>query len=160
MWRPVCAFPDYEVNSFGDVRNAQTGRALRQRGTKYPTVWLYRDRKAFARSVHVLVAEAFIGPKPSPLHEVNHKDGVKSNPHVGNLEWVTKREQTLHAYRLGLRQPTRGERQGGSRLRVSDVLEVRRLAGTVSQSTLARRFGVAQSTIADVVCRRTWAHVS
>jgi hypothetical protein len=69
----------------------------------YPTVLLYdRSRlRAVARSVHSLVAKAFL--EKLPHHQcVNHKDCNKENNHVDNLEWTTIRENTKHAYDNGL----------------------------------------------------------
>lgn len=56
------------------------------------------------RMIHVLVAMAFI-PNPSGKKLVNHKDGNKHNNCVSNLEWVTAKENTEHAIRVGLRDP-------------------------------------------------------
>ena len=55
-------------------------------------------------SVHRLVAMAFNGPIPAKL-EVNHKNGVKHDNRPENLEYVTHRENMLHAHRLGLFPP-------------------------------------------------------
>lgn len=48
------------------------------------------------KMIHKLVAEAFLGNKP-PKHEINHKDGNKSNNHASNLEYVTHKENIRHA---------------------------------------------------------------
>lgn len=51
---------------------------------------------------HRLVAEAYI-PKKDPLKTlVNHKDGIKTNNHKSNLEWVTPSENNIHAYKTNL----------------------------------------------------------
>ena len=51
-------------------------------------------------SVHRLVALAFFGPPPSPLHtQVNHKDGDKQNNAVTNLEYVTPAENMAHYWK-------------------------------------------------------------
>lgn len=57
--------------------------------------------------VHRLVAMAFVKGMVSGK-EVNHIDGNKRNNAASNLEWVTKSENQLHAYKIGLRRPTYG----------------------------------------------------
>lgn len=52
-------------------------------------------------NVHRLIASCFI-PNPQNLPEVNHIDGNKLNNQVENLEWVTTRQNQLHAIAMGV----------------------------------------------------------
>jgi hypothetical protein len=119
-WRPVVGYEGlYEVSSDGRIRRvgkaARRGkgrgggvklgrlRKLRINRDGYVTVQLWRDGRAKGFLVHVLVAAAFLGPCPNG-QEVNHRDGIKANPSVDNLEYMTHPENVKHAYQTGLRK--------------------------------------------------------
>lgn len=74
----------------------------------YYQVSLCIDGKYRHFQVHRLVAEAFI-PNPENKPQVNHIDGNKLNNDISNLEWVTRSENQLHAYKTGLQKPLKGE---------------------------------------------------
>lgn len=122
IWKEVAGFDGiYKVSNFGQilvsecVRFTSKGRSrrfgaklLRSTPTSpkgYPWVILCHPKTRERRHVpiHILVAETFFGPKPSPKHEVNHKDGNKRNTNVENLEWLSHSDNCTHAYDTGLR---------------------------------------------------------
>lgn len=82
-------YPNYAACENGDIINITTGKILKpieRRG--YYDVGLYKDGKETIKSVHRLIAEAFL-PNPQNLPCVNHKDENKHNNCVDNLEWCS-----------------------------------------------------------------------
>lgn len=108
-WKSVKGFEGYyEVSNLGRVRSldlnlphntSKTGTQFmkgRVKNTRlsrsgYVICDLYKNKKAYTKYVHRLVAEAFC-PFREGAHEVNHKDENKQNNVYTNLEWVTHKE--------------------------------------------------------------------
>ena len=103
LWKDIEEFPNYEIFNFAQIRNKTTKYILKNsighRG--YYVVILKKDGKAYLKTVHRLLAIAFI-PNPDNKTEINHIDGNKFNYSIENLEWVTPQENNLHARRTGL----------------------------------------------------------
>lgn len=94
--------------------------------------------------VHRLVMLAFVGP--SEL-EVNHKDGNRQNNHISNLEYMTHRENTRHAFHvLGRKggQPAKPETDRDREIRAL-------VASGVSQHEVARRYEISQPYVSYIV---------
>ena len=170
LWLPVVGYEMlYEVSCCGRLRsrwNRGSHTIQEAFSLLHPTVaptgycvvnLSQQARQRRQHAVHVLVASAFIGPPPTPNHEVNHKDGCKTNNVRSNLEWVTGSGNIQHAVRAGLSRV--GERHPGAKMTPAIVREIRARAGVESQSEMARRFGVSQSVISGVINRKSWAHV-
>lgn len=162
----------YEVSSFGKVkrvlggRGAVPGRILslnRINKKGYRTVLLHKSDGGVqvkkSTTVHQVVAHAFLPPQPTPIHQVNHKDGVKTNNFVDNLEWTTNQENMDHSWRVGLRNYS-GENSHTAKLTESDVMEIIELKGVVKQRELAVRYGVNLSCIKCIHACRTWKHIT
>lgn len=110
--------------------------------------------------IHRLVGLAFI-PNPENKPEINHIDGVKTNNHVSNLEWVTSKENSQHAVKTGLIVPKQGEDQNFSKLKNAEASEIRRLHQTnkYSRKELANMFNVSPRIIGDCIKWKTYRHV-
>ena len=99
-WKDVKGFEDYyEISSEGSLRRKATGRILKPKRDKdgYLEYCLCVNNKRTYKRGHRLVAIAFI-PNLEDKPEVNHKDNIKHNNCIDNLEWVTDSENNRHYY--------------------------------------------------------------
>jgi hypothetical protein len=115
------------------------------------------------RLVHRLVLEAWVGPCPDGC-VTNHKNGIKTDNRLENLEYCTQSENMAHSYGYGLspKPPTtRGSECRLSKLTEEKVLAIRaetdRKPGYVRR--LADTHGVTPPTISKILLRHTWTHV-
>jgi len=178
IWKDVKGYEGiYQISSYGAVKSIKSyfidsigRRQPRKEKLKIPQlsncgylrVQLFdRYHKSKNRSIHALVAKAFIkNPKNKP--EVNHKDGVKYNNFYKNLEWNTSSENQKHAFKNGLQKIRRGEELVYSKLKATDILNIRNQykQGNISQLKLAKKFNVSQSQIWRIINKTRWTHVN
>lgn len=168
-FRVVAEFPDYSVSDTGEVvrtsangHGTGVGRVLKPVLHTYLYVNLYKNGKKYFKTVHGLVARAFLPmPDRQCLLEVNHKDGVKTNDRVSNLEWVTRSENKKHAHGvLGCPVPFAGKGYDhpNSKLSAEQVSMIRSAyaEGYCSQAALASKFGVSQTCVSLVIRHKTY----
>lgn len=110
--------------------------------------------------VHRLVASLFI-PNPDQKPQVNHIDGNKTNNSVNNLEWVTNSENRQHAVENDL--IAKGEKLS-KKLTVEQVIEIKSTyvkgSSEFGSYALARKYGVSQSLILDIIKGVSWKSVN
>lgn len=106
QFKPFGPF-DALVNQCGVIVRAKDRYVYKQQTCRigYKHINLIDHNKTRKRiSVHRAVAMAFLNNK-NGYPDVNHKDGIKINNHVSNLEWCTRSYNQKHAYDMGLNRP-------------------------------------------------------
>lgn len=108
QWKDIEGYEGvYQISSLGRVKRLPHGnskgriRKLRAANNGYLYVVLSKDNVPQTIRVHREVAKAFI-PNPLNLETVNHKNFDKTDNRVENLEWMTERDNVLHAKRNGM----------------------------------------------------------
>ena len=93
---------DRKVKSKNGYRNSK-GRSItvRKNNFGYLDTRLYKNGTKKSAFIHRIVAEAFL-PNPENKPVVNHKNGIKSDNRLCNLEWCTSSENKIHAIQTGL----------------------------------------------------------
>jgi hypothetical protein len=91
-WAGYFASPDGTIWSATDWRGSGFRKMVTEQGRYfYPCVRLTVGNGTRKRlKVHTLIAKTFLGPRPSPAHEVRHLDGDRSNAAATNLAWGTR----------------------------------------------------------------------
>ena len=96
-WRTMFGFHNYDVSSYGNVRNNRTMKLLKPRPlpSGYVRVHVYQDKVRYEYYIHRLVAELFLDNAENKRC-VDHIDHDVKNNRVGNLRWVTNTENAMN----------------------------------------------------------------
>ena len=170
-WKPIAGYESlYEVSDDGRVRSLDHwtvakngkkrffhGRVLRNYVDKfgYNHVVLHRDDIRERFGVHAIVAEAFIGPRPEGFH-CCHNDSDPTNNTPTNLRWDTQSGNFSDKVDNGT--SVRGTANPKAKLSEIEARFIRHWVSTGrwSQKTIAKVFGVGQTTVSSIKNGTTW----
>jgi transcriptional regulator with XRE-family HTH domain len=154
-------YPDYMVDECGVVVSLKKGEwRVRKQGSSgngYRIVALYERGKTSNKSIHSLVMAAFIGPRPPGL-VINHKNGIKTDNRLENLEYVTQAQNDQHSRDTGLTN-SYGENNGSAKLSDTQAAQLLAFRGTMLLREAAAQFGVSQTLVNHIWNGRTRQHL-
>jgi hypothetical protein len=90
---------------------------------------------------------------------INHKDLDKKNNYVENLEWCNNSENIKHAYKNGVLCQS-GSKNNASVLNEKQVIEIYNLKGKMEHLKIAEIYGVARTTVTQIMCKINWKHIT
>lgn len=97
LWKPISGYENYSVSNTGIIKNNTTNRELKYYiRNGYKSVTLSKNNQKKTVNIHSIVAESFL-TKPQYVVVVNHKNEDKLDNNLGNLEYITYRENTMHS---------------------------------------------------------------
>lgn len=162
-WKLVRHHPFYEVSDNGRVRRRGEILAGGVQSAGYRTVGLSKDGVVETHGIHVLVCEAFHGPRPTTSlergrWEVRHINGDRLDNRAANLAWGPSKTNGEDRVRHGT--VARGEDVGRAKLTEERVVAMRRAwnAGRGLQE-IADEHGICLSQAHNIVSGAQWSHV-
>ena len=170
-WKPVVGYEGlYEVSDHGRVRamfeswngRYKSGRILKQLNHNhgYFLVNLYypeTHQRGRTRTVHSLVLESFVSPRPEG-NDARHLDGNKKNNRIENLEWGTRLENVQDSIKHGTF--VHGERVHFCKLDEGKVIQIRALVDSgVLCKTISERFGISIAQACRIGARKSWSYL-
>jgi len=166
IWKRIPNYSLYEASTYGRLKTFNwkgTGKEAIMKpaldGSGYYRTMLKRDDGVIHTiKVHRIIASTFL--EQGDKTEVNHKNGIKTDNNLDNLEWVTRSENIKHSFRIGLNS-NKGEGSPTAKLKNEQVLEIRAKykPHVYTRKMLAKEYGVDHTCIKDIVNRRTWTHI-
>jgi hypothetical protein len=172
-WRPIAGYEGfYEVSSLGRIRSLDRKTVYLKHGRKRKghvlklgtarngrkKIMLQKNRVIGEYQVHRLVAAAFC-ERPEGCDVVNHINNNPLDNRAANLEWTTPSGNQQHAAKHGRLCGTANPRMAKklnpdiARMIAEDYL-IKKIG---TQSTVAKKYGVAQSCVFTIVSGKTWS---
>lgn len=146
----------YDVDCIGNVISLRRNRIMRgshdKDGYLYVTFSINKNVKLM--KVHRLVAQKYI-PNPNNLPIVNHKNGIKDDNRVENLEWCTGLYNERHARSTGLKKMS-GADNPRVKLTEKQVAEIRELRGKLTIIEIGNLYGIHNSHVSAIHNNKTW----
>lgn len=158
------------ISTFGRVKNEKTGKIndFRNYKSRYHRVDIPFKGKVYKCTVHRLVAIAFCKiPKRHREKGLtfddlvpNHKDGIKHHNASFNLEWITQKENTDHAWKTGLCDDIRGEKSHLAKMTEEQAIQICDLImEKKNNQEIHDIMGVSKKSIQHIRSGECWKHI-
>lgn len=168
VWKDIPGYDGkYQASNLGRIKGKQKVLTPQISNCGYHKVCLSVPPGSATKTVHRLLALTFLKYPLDKSEQVNHKDGIKTNNIISNLEICNNSENAKHAYKLGLNKNKKGQLSARSVVNNRDVIHIRdefdklksKMTTRVAIAKIANGYNISYS-LTDKICFRTkWKHV-
>lgn len=160
IWKDVVGYEGlYKISSIGNLKSSRRMSKIVGSYNLTPTLTpdgyyrlsVRREGIKKNRTIHQLVAIAFI-PNPNNYNQINHKNGIKTDNRVENLEWCSTQLNTLHAINNGLHPKGKI-----TSTQATDIMY--KIKKGISESSIATEYGVRKYSITRIKKGARWKHL-
>ena len=177
-WKPMFGYEEYcEASTLGRIKVLQ--RFIKTKDDKiknmkekilnlgyysngYEQFSISINNKRHTGIVHRFIAKTFL-INPNNLNTINHKNGIRDDNRVCNLEWCSQSDNMKHSFRKLKRKIKNmsGENNNNSILKEEDILKIRKLhnESNYSQRKIAKLYSVQPSCINKIIKKETWKQI-
>ena len=158
IWKDIPNYEGmYQVSNLGRIKSLKFGKEkiikldLDSKG--YLRVRLSNNNISERKKVHRLVMLVFMG---SSDLQVNHKNGIKSDNRLENLEYCTASENVRHAFKIGL---NKNAGRNPYKLTEADAKRIKHKLNHLTQAEVANIYNVSQMLISKIRSGKAWRHI-
>lgn len=164
IWKAIPGYENYQASNMGRVRSFfQKSRflnfskpnilkpVLQQNG--YSHIGLSNSYGFKQYKLSRIIMATFVGK--SKL-QVNHKNGIKTDDRLCNLEYCTPSENIVHAYKKGLSK--NGEKSGKNKLTEKQAIKIKYIENG-SLDFLAKKYKIDRTQIWNIKNNKSWKHI-
>ena len=172
IWKDIVGYEGiYQVSDLGKVKSLQkkiphlgsyriiNESILKGSITEYGYIVYKLGGKLNGRMYfgHRLVAKNFLGIV-NEKNVVNHKNGIKTDNRLENLEWCTQLENVIHSYKMGLSN-NYGEKNGNNILTTEQAIKIKYHLSHLSQKQIAEIYNIKQNTVSQIKNGIRWKNI-
>ena len=158
IYKTITSEPEYEISNYGNVRRKDSGhiKSTRLDGGGYERVTLYPSGKTY--HIHRLLGLEFI-PNPMMKPEINHKDNVRNNNILTNLEWATKSENAKHRIICGTVLDICGSKNPSAKLTEKEAYAIKYEHEDLTNRQCADIYGIQTNSVRRIRKNEMWKHI-
>lgn len=163
----------YQVSNNGKIRSLDRiityidgrkyhykGKILKQyiQDNGYYYILLNYKRKLYRFSISRLVLSTFVRHPKNGEEAAHFPDSDKSKNNVDNLIWCSPKENSSH--KVTHKTLMMGNKHWNAKLSEKEVIEIRYLSKTKTQSDISQIYNISRRTISDIIKKKTWRHIN